>query len=321
MKWQTSEPPWGERRAADTASEGELWWREADGLEVFLFWRLVITTLRETGGGEERIITRAPSPSDRRVGGEKKWKSQISSTSWRGAMTGKAKHYYTFPLCGRNERTQRARRFLPPFVSELLSSFSSSLVSFHLFLFVFVCLCWYFLSFPSLQRSVCLPLPPPSLPPWRESAFPGYSGQLQLKMTKWRSSVCHRIKWNVMAHEKKPTYASVHPSVCVCVCVYCMESVCVGSGLLLTVSDICPPQYAQVFWVNHPQMQSEGVIQREGVILLCTFARRHHSRHSSAALVTAVAFPLCGDVSVFFFLSLWNISKSCMQLLLDRHDP
>lgn len=165
MKWQTSEPPWGERRAADTASEGELWWREADGLEVFLFWRLVITTLRETGGGEERIITRAPSPSDRRVGGEKKWKSQISSTSWRGAMTGKAKHYYTFPLCGRSERTQRARRFLPPFVSELLSSFSSSLVSFHLFLFVFVCLCWYFLSFPSLQRSVCLPLPPPSLPP------------------------------------------------------------------------------------------------------------------------------------------------------------
>lgn len=117
------------------------------------------------GSGGERIITRAPSPSDRRVGGEKKWKSQISSTSWRGAMTGKAKHYYTFPRCGRNERTQRARRFLPPFVSELLSSFSSSLVSFHLFLFVFVCLCWYFLSFPSLQRSVCLPLPPPSLPP------------------------------------------------------------------------------------------------------------------------------------------------------------
>lgn len=228
MKWQTSEPPWGERRAADTALEGELWWREADGLEVFLFWRLVITTLRETGGGEERIITRAPSPSDRRVGGEKKWKSQISSTSWRGAMTGKAKHYYTFPRCGRNERTQRARRFLPPFVSELLSSFSSSLVSFHLFLFVFVCLCWYFLSFPSLQRSVCLPLPPPSLPPWRESAFPGYSGQLQLKMTKWRSSVCHRIKWNVMAHEKKPTYASVHPSVCVCVCAYTVRSPCVS---------------------------------------------------------------------------------------------
>ena len=157
------------------------------------------------------------------------------------------------------------------------------------------------------------------LPLWRESVFPGYSGQLRFKMTKWRSSACHRIKWNVMAREKRPTYASVHPSICVCVCV--------GSGVLLTVSDICPPQYAQVFWLNHPQMESEGVIQREGVILLCTFARRHYSRHSSTALVAAVASPLGGDVSIFYvffcfvFLSLWNISKSCMQLLLDSHDP
>ena len=63
----------------------------------------------ERDGRGERIITWAPSPSDRRVGGGKKWKSQISSTSLRGAMTGKARHYYTFPPRVGNEKTRDER--------------------------------------------------------------------------------------------------------------------------------------------------------------------------------------------------------------------
>lgn len=96
-----------------------------------------------------------------------------------------------------------------------------------------------FLSF-ALSTLVCPPFPPSFL----SESVPDYSGQLQFKMTKWRSSSCHKIKWNEMAHGKSRRMLVCSP-VCVCarsnVCMtQCTVLIC--SAVLLTVYDICPVQ-------------------------------------------------------------------------------
>lgn len=98
---------------------------------------------------------------------------------------------------------------------------SLSLSNYNLFLFSFVFLLWPY----------CHSVPPMvhvhSSRSFLSHSVPGYSGQLQVKMTKWRSLPCHRIKWNEMTHEKMPAWMLVCSCQCVCVfvftyiCMYC----------------------------------------------------------------------------------------------------
>lgn len=112
-----------------------------------------------------------------------------------------------------------------------------------------------FLSF-ALSTLVCPPFPPSFL----SESVPDYSGQLQFKMTKWRSSSCHKIKWNEMAHGKSRRMLVCSP-VCVralkCVydAVYCAYLLCCTSNSVWHLPSTV--HLYQSFWVNRPQMQSE----------------------------------------------------------------
>lgn len=178
---------------------------------MFLFPKLIITNQRAGG-----IILCAPSLSDR--GGGYRWrklKSEISSTSQRGGVKGKWT-VTTFCSCVRNENKERDFAWFPLYLWAALIFFCSFVCFFHFF----------FLSFsPSGGAS----LPPPS-----SVSVPGLLGAITIQ--KWQNGDHRRvteIKWNEMAHEKKPTYAGVllFYALCVCVCVFSL------------VYDICPPQY------------------------------------------------------------------------------
>lgn len=99
---------------------------------------------------------------------------------------------------------------------------------------------WFFfaltpLTFPSLLSLHIVLRPSLSPSPFSLSdSVPSYSGQLQFKITKWRSSPCHKIKWNEMAHEKSRRMLVCS---CHCVCTYfssvrvCVRACCVPALL------------------------------------------------------------------------------------------
>lgn len=151
----------------------------------------------------------------------RKWKSEISSTSQRGGTKEKW-NITTFSSCVQNKKEREQRLFFllslsllelfwyfPLLLSPSLAFFSplDSLT---------------FLSF-ALSTLVCPPFPPSFL----SESVPDYSGQLQFKMTKWRSSSCHKIKWNEMAHGK-----SRRMLVCSPVCVCARAQMCVWRSVL-----------------------------------------------------------------------------------------
>ena len=189
-----------------------------------------------------------------------------------------------------------------------------------------------------LPPVVRLPSSPSSLPPSLSDVRVCFQATQANYNSKWQNGDhrrCHRIEWNVMAHEKKkPTYASVHPSVCVCVCV--CECVCVCVHILYGVHVCRFWCTSNIVWhlptTVRPSFLSESPSDAVGGGN--TEGRGHPALHvrSSASLSAFVraardgswisSSRRCQRFFVFcFFLSLWNISKSCMQLLLDSHDP
>lgn len=183
----------------------------------------------------------------------RKWKSEISSTSQRGGTKEKW-NITTFSSCVQNKKEREQRLFfLLSLSSWAVLIFSSPFVSLSGIFFLLDSLT--FLSF-ALSTLVCPPFPPSFL----SESVPDYSGQLQFKMTKWRSSSCHKIKWNEMAHGKSRRMLVCSP-VCVralkCVydAVYCAYLLCCTSNSVWHLPSTV--HLYQSFWVNRPQMQSE----------------------------------------------------------------
>ncbi len=117
------------------------------------------------------IIMWAPSLSDRRVGGENENQSYHPPLKKEGRK--KKWSVAIFSSRGRNERKQKSEAFLPSLYLRAALISSCSFVCFSYF---------FFFSYPdfsviiSLQWSVCLPLPPPSL-----TVFQATQGNYNLK--------------------------------------------------------------------------------------------------------------------------------------------
>lgn len=148
---------------------GVQWWRETDGLEVFLSWKLVITAKRAReqlceglsvddigwrGGENENQIFYHPAHGE---GG--KWDIIGALFKWKWVKT--------------------IRKW--PFSLPAAFIFSSSFVS-HFFSSLPLWFFFYHSLFSHWSDS-----PPPFFPSLPDS-LAGDSGQLQFKMTEWRSS-------------------------------------------------------------------------------------------------------------------------------------